>query len=386
MSWKRTKTAITKLPAEPSFVRWLLVGLVFSVVGGLLFIIHASGMVKAMILLDIWWVTFSPIIVWFSLLCIRGWLWGRQMSEYNFLQKEAESAQLRWESWAGRHLAVLGSCILLPSGVTANAITKSGDVKSGQYISLSSHFDDDVATDAYLIKTALVGIQQAVRRLQNSLPLNVTLLTDCISPDLESQFNLAWVGLYPERSVPALVTVCEKLSFTWIEDRLTASVLDIDLILVLLKNGNEQYSDALAALLLTSDDVAEKYQLPNHACILRPMQLDMASFRDDMSLFLETQTVANQTARVFCDNRFWNEKFADVMMVALAHQTPWQPEKIDVLEIYNGIPGAASAWLLTALVSDMVTISNTPILGLFTSGNDHFVSAIIPGSENNDVG
>jgi hypothetical protein len=33
------------------------------------------------------------------------------------------------------------------------------------------------------------------------------------------------------------------------------------LILILQNQGAEQYSDALAAMVLTSDDVAEKYQL-----------------------------------------------------------------------------------------------------------------------------
>lgn len=386
MGWERSKATTMELPAEPSFVGWFLAGGVAAVVGALLFILHASGMVKALTSFNIWWLAFSPVIGWFFLFCLRGWLWGRTVDEHQFLLKEAEYGQQQWEVWAGRHLAVLASSILLPSGVTSDAIAKSKNANATQHLSLTCHFEEASFSDAELIKLGLAGIQKALKHLPASLPLNVTIVTDCASVLLEPLFNQAWVGLYPERSLPTPATVCETFSFAWIEERLNQAVLNVDLILVLLKNGKDQYSDALAAMLLTSDDVAQKYQLPHPARILRPMPLNMANFKADMGLFLETQTIACKTAKVFCDSRLWNERFADVMTAAQAHQTPWEPEEIDVLEKYNGIPGTASGWLLMALVSDMVTINKAPVLGLFTSGTDHFVSTITPGSENNDAG
>ena len=74
------------------------------------------------------------------------------------------------------------------------------------------------------------------------------------------------------------------------------------------------------------------------------------------------------------------------MTASQAHLTPWVPEEIDVLEKYNGIPGAGSAWLLATLLSDIVFVTNKPVLGLFTSGTDRFVSTITSGSRNNDAG
>ena len=53
---------------------------------------------------------------------------------------------------------------------------------------------------------------------------------------------------------------------------------------------------------------------------------------------------------------------------------------------YNGIPGAGSAWLLAALLSDITLVGKAPVLGLFTSGTDRFVSTITSGSNNNDAG
>ena len=105
-----------------------------------------------------------------------------------------------------------------------------------------------------------------------------------------------------------------------------------------------------------------------------------------MELFLETQTIAYQTSKVFCDYGQWNDWFAELMTASESPQAPWMPEEIDILEKYNGIPGTGSAWLLAALLSDIVTVSQATVLGLFTSGTDRFVSTITSGSNHNDAG
>lgn len=386
MGWERSKATITELPAEPSFIGWLMAGGVATVVGILLFILHASGMVKTFAIFNIWWLAISPVIGWLFLLCLRGWLWGKTIDEHRFLQKEADYGQQQWESWAGRYLAVLGSCILLPSGVTSDAIAKSEAAGAPQLLSLTCHFDAPSVTVGSLIKLGLASVQSAVALLPASVPLHVTIVSDSISGDSDTLFSKAWGSIYPEHAVPSSVSFCEALSFSWVEERLKQPVLDVDLIVILQNNGTNQYSDALASILLTSDDVAEKYQLPHSARILRPMPLNMANFKAEMGLFLDTQTIASQTSKAFCDSAYWNEHFADVMTLAQTHQTPWMPEDIDVLEKYNGIPGDSSGWLLATLVSDIVTISKAPVLGLFTSGTDHFVSTVTPGSKNNDAG
>lgn len=386
MGWERTKATTIELPPEPSFTGWLLAGGVAAVVGILLFILHASGMVKALAAFNIWWLASSPVLGWFFLFCLRGWLWGKTVNEHQFLQKEAEYGQQQWEAWAGRYLAVLGSSILLPSGVTSDAIAKSDAANAPQFLSLTSHFDAKSATPTSLLELGLAGVQNAIAMLPATVPFNVTFVSDMISSDFETRFRESWGKIYPGRVLTGSVSCCGALSFSWIEERLKNPVFDIDLILILQNQVAEQYSDALASMVLTSDDVAEKYELPHSARILRPMLLDMSNFKADMGLFLGTQTIASQTSNVFCDNAAWSERFADVMTAAQMHQTSWMPEEIDVLEKYNGIPGAGSAWLLATLVSDIVTISKAPVLGLFTSGTDHFVSTITPGSENNDAG
>ncbi|ELE9236936.1 hypothetical protein RM351_002240 [Enterobacter kobei] len=386
MGWERTKATTMELPPEPSFTGWLLAGGVAAVVGILLFILHASGMVKALAVFNIWWLASSPVLGWFFLFCLRGWLWGRTVNEHQFLQKEAEYGQQQWEAWAGRYLAVLGSSILLPSGVTSYAIAKSDAADGPQFLSLTCHFDAQSAKSTSLLEQGLAGVQSAIAMLPAIVPFNVTIVSDLTSPDFETRFRESWGRIYPGRVLTGSVSFCKTLSFAWIEERLKNPVFDIDLILILQHQGAEQYSDALAAMVLTSDDVAEKYQLSHSARILRPMPLDMTNFRADIGLFLETQTIACQTSNVFCDYGHWNGWFADLMTASQSHLTPWVPQEIDVLEKYNGIPGGGSAWLLATLLADIVFVSNKPVLGLFTSGADRFVSTVTSGSGNNDAG
>lgn len=386
MGWERSKATTMELPPEPSFVGWFLAGGVAAVVGVLLFMLHASGMVKGLAVFNIWWLASSPVLSWFFLFCLRGWLWGRTVDEHRFLQKEAEYGQQQWESWAGRYLAVLGSSILLPSGVTSDAIAKSEASDAPQLHSLTSHFEAQSVTFISLLGLGLASVQHAIAILPATAPLNITVVSDAMSADFDSQFRKIWGNLYPDRAISGSVSFCETLSFAWVEERLKTPVLDIDLILVLQKHGAGRYSDALASILLTSDDVAEKYQLPHSARILRPMPLDMAHFKADMGLFLETQTIASQTSKVFCDYGHWNGWFAELMTASQSHQAPWVPEEIDVLEKYNGIPGSGSAWLLAALLSDIATVSQATALGLFTSGADRFVSTVTSGSNHHDAG
>ncbi|MBZ4312580.1 hypothetical protein LAN17_23725, partial [Mycobacterium tuberculosis] len=45
--------------------------------------------------------------------------WDRDLKAHQFLLKEAEYGQQRWEDWAGRWLAVLSSAVLLPDHISA---------------------------------------------------------------------------------------------------------------------------------------------------------------------------------------------------------------------------------------------------------------------------
>ncbi|MEN0601987.1 hypothetical protein [Kosakonia sp. PSU_31] len=237
MAWERTKATMMELPPEPSFTGWLFAGGGVTVVGILLFILHASGMVKALAVFNIWWLASSPVLGWFFLFCVRGWLWGRTVNEHQFLQKEAEYGQQQWEAWAGRYLAVLGSSILLPSGVTSDAVAKSNAADAPQFFSLTSHFDAQSVNSTSLLELGLAGVQNAISMLPATVPFNVTIVSDMVSSDFETRFRKSWRKIYPGRALTGSISCFEALSFAWLEERLKNPVFDIDLILILQNQG-----------------------------------------------------------------------------------------------------------------------------------------------------
>lgn len=119
MGWVRTKALTMEQPSAPSLTRWLFAGVLMAIIGVLLFILHASGTVKIISVINIWWVSLMPAGCWLLIFCLRCYLWDRDLKAHQFLLKEAEYGQQRWEDWAGRWLAVLSSAVLLPDHISA---------------------------------------------------------------------------------------------------------------------------------------------------------------------------------------------------------------------------------------------------------------------------
>ncbi len=119
MGWVRTKALTMEQPSAPSLTRWLFAGVLMAIIGVLFFILHASGTVKIISVINIWWVSLMPAGCWLLIFCLRCYLWDRDLKAHQFLLKEAEYGQQRWEDWAGRWLAVLSSAVLLPDHISA---------------------------------------------------------------------------------------------------------------------------------------------------------------------------------------------------------------------------------------------------------------------------
>lgn len=86
MGWNRANSLTTELPPKPSFMWWYLAGVLTLIIGIVLFMIHASGMMNAISGISIWLVSLAPSGSWLFLLCLRGWLWGKKVDEHNFLK------------------------------------------------------------------------------------------------------------------------------------------------------------------------------------------------------------------------------------------------------------------------------------------------------------
>lgn len=378
MGWKRNQISLLISPSAPSLIWWSLSGILVIIVGVLLFIIHASGHVKTLNMLSIWWFSLTPPGIWFLLFFFRCWQWNNQIDKYLFLKKENEYAQMQWEVWAERYLVISASSVMLPSGVTAGAILKSlADTLPSGYL-LTKRLKN-INTP---VTSALASLQLSVCQLPAALPLNVTLITDLPDSEIRSAFVSAWEALFPQRVVPDNIEVTPDVSMGWVDERLKQPVLTVDLMLVIQLNGGNAYSDGLAALLLTSDDVAQKYNLPHSARLLRPMPLDINKFNDEFTLFLETQTAASRTARVLGDCYHWEKIAAPLMTIGNQYGAGWEPSGRMLLEKWCGIPGPAAPWLLTALAADLVCLGNDSLLTLFSSGEEHFISTVTSGNQN----
>lgn len=67
--------------------------------------------------------------------------------------------------------------------------------------------------------------------------------------------------------MPDDITVTGSFSLSEVEERLKQPVLTVNLLLVIQLNGGTAYSDGLAVLLLTSDDVAQNtIRRTHHGC------------------------------------------------------------------------------------------------------------------------
>ncbi len=64
MGWVRTKALTMEQPSAPSLTRWLFAGVLMAIIGVLLFILHASGTVKIISVINIWWVSLMPAGCW----------------------------------------------------------------------------------------------------------------------------------------------------------------------------------------------------------------------------------------------------------------------------------------------------------------------------------
>lgn len=382
MAWERVKPVIAELSDPPSLSGWLLAGVLTLIMGVLLFVLHASEVFKPLSSLNIWWLSLSPSGVWLLLFCLRGWLWDREVADHQFQSNEAEYGQQQWEAWAERHLGILGSCVLLPNGINADNILLPDNTLPTQN-ALTCRISDNLQGMVDLVHQCLAGVQEVLVALPPELPLKITLLTDHTEhSDLLPGLTSAWQKLFPDRGVPCDVAVTDSLLMSWVEQRITQPVLTVDLILILQLNGRDTCSDCLGALLLTSDDVLEKYQLAHTARLLRPMPLNMTNFRDEFRLFLETQTVATRTARIFCDISAWGSILPDVLTIGTGQGAAWGSGQTVMLERWVGIPGAVAPWILTALAADIVYRNKFSFLTLFAATTGNFVSSVIPGSEN----
>lgn len=382
MSWERQKSPLSAKPEEPSFILWMLSGGLALVGCVLLFVLHANQLAGPLQTFNLWVVTVFPAVTWFFFFCFRGWLYDNAYDRHEFESAEARFAQQQWMDWAGRNIAVLYSGVVLPAHLTPKIFlapppTLEKSTSLPRRIFLRDHETH--------FSVLLAGLSPALAALPSEIVPTVTLLTDSHddAPVLQDAFVHAWQTDLPDRSVPPLIIVTSK-SFISLDERIKSPTLDVDLLLIHQSQGRDAYSDALAILLLTSDDVATKYQLSPDARLLRPMALDMAISEKSLETFFAIQTQACATACIVGDKVEWGNTFSDLLDVTKDHGCLWKPEQLHWLEQYAGLSGPFSPWILAAVASDIVKIQKADCLMLSTDGEQKFINTVQTGNRNND--
>lgn len=384
MGWERKIPIISKRPEEPSLVLWLSGAIVALIASVLLFVLHANQLLGSFQSFSIWVLSATPLVIWFTLICLRGWLYNLAFDRYKFETDEAGYAQQQWAAWAGRYLAVLHSVAFLPGSLTAAQLIQPppGLERCGQQTRRIPWGEAEGLT------ILLGDASDALLQLPAALPLNVTYLTDSsldIS-SLQALFDDCWKEQIPaERPAPKL-NILQSHSLLILDERLKSPEISAELVLVQQLQGGEKYSDALIVLLLVSDDVATKYQIKHDVRLLRPMDLDPFRLSEELALYFSTQTLANSAQFIAGDQLRWADDFFELLKACETSGGYWKAEQVQWLETFTGISGPFSPWVMAAVSSDIVRLQQADCLMLSADKEQSFITTVTTGNQNNDNG
>ncbi|NIE71092.1 hypothetical protein [Pantoea sp. Acro-807] len=382
MSWERQKSIISAKPEEPSFTLWIMAGVLALVGCILLFVLHANKMAGVLKAYNLWAATSFPAVIWIFFLCLRSWLYNNAFNRHKFELNEAEFAQQQWEEWAGRNIAVLHSGVILPANLTSKILLASPPT-----LEQSTFLSRRIAlhTPEAHFSVLLAGVNQALATLPSGIVPVVTLLTDFSDdlPALQAAFMNAWQRDIPDRPGPRL-TILKSKSFLSLDERIRAPALDVEIILIHQTQGGDAYSDALALLMMTSDDVVTKFNLSFNARILRPMALDREISETSLDTFFSTQTQACSTVSIVGDKVDWGNAFFRLLNSVREYGGYWKPEQLHWLEKYAGISGPFSPWILAAVASDIVNIQKADCLMLSKDDEQKFINTVQTGNITNE--
>jgi len=380
MGWDRKAPSVVQAPVPPMLGRWVLAAGVAVVAGVLLFLLHASMQLAPLHAINAWLLSGSPLLIWVLLFGARAYFYGGALSQHQFLEEEAVSAQQAWQGWAQRYLAVHTSCVLLPDQVSASVLQGRRDLpmRTGQARRIAAlPAQDDRAQAGLQLLFPVLG--PALKALPAEQALRVTLLSD-IEPDHYTALRDVWQQWETtHRTQPATVILTDELSCQWIDETLKTARAALELILVVQVNGGEAYSDGLAALLLCPDQLAVAWDLPVQGGLLRPMPLDAAALNSELAQFQQTQTMALQATGVVADSADWQALTGKIFATSAARAASLSAQRLWVLEHLCGLPGPFGHWLVAAFGLEMVRHQREPVLLLAKEESRYWISTVIAG-------
>ncbi|PJI50418.1 MAG: hypothetical protein CTR55_03525 [Pseudomonas sp.] len=365
-------------------IRWLGAALLAVVIGIGLFVLAVSGRLPEIAGVNVWLLAAAPLLLWLLAFAVRSYTYGGALSHFQFLEEQAQEAEVAWSHWAKRHFAVQASCVVLPEQVSA-AVIAQGAAGEPRRPGEACRIADLPAKGNERVQVALqklfAGVGPALMALPADRDLRVTVLHDVEAEELENfqaSWRKAWLKAMPSRSQVAASFISE-LSLQWLEDGLKTPGAAIDLILVLQVNGASSYSDGLAALLLCPDALAQEWALPIQGRLLRPMHLNVEQLKTEFPLFLQTQLTARNATGILADSAQWQPCLGSILSMGEAQQAKFQAGQQWVQESLCGVPGPFSAWLLAALGLEMSRHFQQPLVLLSQEPSQRWISTVATG-------
>lgn len=383
MGWDRRAPQVMEVPAPPLLGRWLVAAGAALLAGVLLFLLHVSVPVPYMQALNIWAICAAPLLLWMLSFATRAYVYGRALDEYRFLEDEAQHAQQSWQRWAQRYLAVHASCVLLPDGVSANLLIQGAPdavPRTGQARRIDALSAREVRAEAGL-ELLLLALQSTLQALPPEPGVRVTLLSD-VEPGQHPALRDAWQRSWStvmQRPQPEILSLVDELPYAWIDETLKSARASFELILVIQVQGANDYSDGLAAILLSPDRMAYEVRLPLMGRLSRPMPLDVDALKSELALFLQTQINAREATGCLADGVSWQPMASEILAVAATHGASLQLQQQWTQQRFCGLPGPFSHWLVTALGLEVARHQQRPLLVLTQDNTRHWISTVSTG-------
>lgn len=384
MAWNRRAPEVIAAPEPLSMTRWLCAGLLAVIVGIGLFALVATGRVPELNGLNVWMLSASPLVLWLLAFSVRAYSYGGAVGHFQFLEDEAAEADSAWNQWAQRNLAVLASCVVLPDQVSAAVLAQGAPELAPQQGMARRITSLPAKGEARLqagLDQLLAGVEPTLAGLPAEQSLRVTLLSDVESAEhdsLRDAWRRRWPKIAPQHASVTPVLASE-LSLDWVERSLKSPGADIDLLLVLQVNGQRDYSDGLAALLLCPDALASERELAVQGRLLRPMTVSAETLNSDLPLFLQTQVAARHATAILADSVQWKDSVGTLLSMGSAHGAQLQVGSQWIQESLSGRPGPFGHWLVTALGLDLARHRKQPLLLLSQETSQHWISTVATG-------
>lgn len=381
MGWDRQPSETIVAPSALSPARWLAALAITGLAGVSLFLLHASQRIAALQGLNIWLFSFFPLLVVVMAFAFRAFRYGGMLRHHSFLESEAQAAQRSWEQWTGRYLAVHDCCVLLPEQVSAAVLAKGGKdlpLLTGLARRLAILPNDPFERIQVSLVRVLDAMQPSIQNLAAGSRLRITLLSDTQASrhgEIADTFRRVWFSVMDGDLKVPLVQV-QALSLAWIEEKIRKRDTSLELILILQTEGEEDYSDALAALLVGLDVFSGPDDLPVKARLLRPMPLDITDLVAETTGLMQSQVAARSATGLLADVAQWQDASATMLGTSQTLGTSLQVEQQWIQEHFTGMPGPFGCWLVLALGVELVQHRREALLVLGKDERRQWVSTI----------